>query len=233
MAAVTWPSSYGPAKVSTGCRSSGGVAIVLISRMPVIAISSVRGIGRGRHGQHVDGGPQPLQLLLVLDAEPLLLVDDHQAEVLELDLRRQQPVGADHDVDLAVGQALDRRPGLGVGLEPAERGDVDREPGVPVGEGGVVLLDQQRGRHQDRHLLAVLHRLERRPHRDLGLAVADVAADQPVHRDDLLHVPLDLVDRGQLVGGLDEAEGVLELALPGGVGARTRGRGWPAGRRTA
>ena len=29
----------------TGCRSSGGVAMVLISRMPVIAISRVRGIG--------------------------------------------------------------------------------------------------------------------------------------------------------------------------------------------
>ena len=72
--------------------------------------------------------------------------------------------------------------------------------------------------NQDRHLLAVLDRLERRPHRDLGLAVADVAADQPVHRHDLFHVPLDLVDGGQLVRGLDEAEGVLELALPGGVG---------------
>ena len=45
MAAVTWASSYGPAKVSTGWRSSGGVAMVLISRMPVMAISRVRGIG--------------------------------------------------------------------------------------------------------------------------------------------------------------------------------------------
>ena len=34
-----------PTKVSTGCRSSGGVWIVDISRMPVSAISSVRGIG--------------------------------------------------------------------------------------------------------------------------------------------------------------------------------------------
>ena len=66
------------------------------------------------------------------------------------------------------------------------------KPGVPVGEGRVVLLHQQRGGHQDGDLLAVLHRLERGPHGDLGLAVADVAADQPVHRDDLLHVALDL-----------------------------------------
>ena len=38
-------SSYAPTKVSTGCRSSGGVRIVDISRMPVSDISSVRGIG--------------------------------------------------------------------------------------------------------------------------------------------------------------------------------------------
>ena len=38
---------------------------------------------RRGHGQHVDGGAQPLELLLVLDAEALLLVDDDQAEVLE------------------------------------------------------------------------------------------------------------------------------------------------------
>ena len=114
----------------------------------------------------------------------------------------------------------------GVGLEPAERRDVDREAGVAVGEGGVVLLDQKRGRHQDRHLLAVLHGLEGGPDRDLGLAVSDVAADQPVHRHDLLHVPLDLFDGRQLVGGLDETESVLQLALPSGV----RREGMTAGR---
>ncbi len=45
MAAATCLSSWAPTNVSTGWRSSGGVAIVDISRMPVIAISSVRGIG--------------------------------------------------------------------------------------------------------------------------------------------------------------------------------------------
>ncbi len=37
--------SYAPTYVRIGCRSSGGVAITDISRMPVTAISSVRGIG--------------------------------------------------------------------------------------------------------------------------------------------------------------------------------------------
>ena len=34
-----------------------------------------------------------------------------------------------------------------------------------------------------------------------------------------LHVGLDLVDGGELVGGLDVGEGILQFALPGGVGA--------------
>ena len=83
IAAATCLSSYGPTKVSTGWRSSGGVWIVDISRMPVTAISSVRGIGVADIVEEVDVDAQRLEVLLVLDAEPLLLVDDHEAEVLE------------------------------------------------------------------------------------------------------------------------------------------------------
>ncbi len=181
-------------------------------------LQGARDRGRG-HGEHVDVGPQLLQLLLVLDAEALLLVDDDQAEVLEPGLRGEQPVGADDDVHRALEQPLQYGLGLAVALEPGQRLHVHREVGVALGEGREVLLHQQRGRHQHRDLLAVLHRLEGRPHRDLGLAVADVAADQPVHRDGLLHVRLDLGDGGQLVGRLRVGEGVLQLALPRGVRA--------------
>ena len=91
-----------------------------------------------------------------------------------------------------------------------------------------MLLHQQGGRHQHRDLLAVLDRLEGGPHRDLGLAVTDVAADEAVHGDGALHVGLDLVDGAELVGGLDVGEGVLELALPRGVGReRVTRRGHP------
>ena len=182
--------------------------------MPVIDISSVRGIGVADIVSTSTAVRKPLQLLLVLDAEALLLVDHDQAEILERDLAAEQPVRPDHDVDRAVGQPVDRGLGLLVGLEPRQRRDVHRERGVPLGEGRVVLLDEQRGRHQDGDLLAVLDRLERGPDGDLGLAVADVAADDPVHRHDAFHVVLDVVDGGQLVRRLDERERVLELALP-------------------
>ena len=53
----------------------------------------------------MDVGPQLLQPFLVLDAEALFLVDDHQAELLELHRFRQDRMGADHDVHRAVWPA--------------------------------------------------------------------------------------------------------------------------------
>ncbi len=93
-----------------------------------------------------------------------------------------------------------------------------RVAGEALTERLAVLVREQRRRREDRDLLAVLHRLEGRPHRDLGLAVADVAADQPVHRDGLLHVALHLGDRLELVGRLLVRERVLHLPLPRRVG---------------
>ena len=71
---------------------------------------------------------------------------------------------------------------------------------------------------QDEDLLAVLGGLERGAQRDLGLAVADVAADQAVHRARGLHVGLDDLDRLALVRRLLVGEALLEVALPVGVG---------------
>ena len=62
-----------------------------------------------------------------------------------------------------------------------------------------MLLGQHRRRHQHRDLLAVFDRLERRPHGQLGFAVTDIAAQQPIHRPALLHVLLDVFRRGDLV----------------------------------
>jgi hypothetical protein len=80
-----------------------------------------------------------------------------------------------------------------------------------------VLLGEDRGRRQHHDLLAGVGRLERGAQGHLGLAEADVAADQPVHRPLGLHVALDLLDGFALVGGLLEGEGGLEVAQPVGV----------------
>ena len=103
---------------------------------------------------------------------------------------------------------------IAAGGEPGQLADHHRELRHPLAEGLDVLVGEQRRRHQNGHLLAVLHRLERGAHRDLGLAVADITADHPVHRHRLFHVRLYLVDRRELVGSLDVGERVLEFALP-------------------
>ncbi len=174
--------------------------------------------GVGGEGEDVDRFGQRLDRLLVGDPEALLLVDDQQAELLEAHVVPEQAVGTDHHVDRPVGQAGKHLFGLGAGEEAAQHLDPDREGRVAVGEGLGVLARKQRGRHEHRGLVAVLHRLEGGSDRDLGLAEADVAADQPVHGARLLHVGLHLFDRPQLIGGLDEGERGLELGLPGRVG---------------
>ncbi len=127
-------------------------------------------------------------------------------------------MGTDQDVDLARRERLDRLPLLGRRAKPRHMRDRHRVVLESFGERPEVLLGENRRRHQQHHLLAVLDCLERGPERDLRLAVADIAADQPVHRARRLHVGLDELDRVALVRGLGERERVLELPLPVGVG---------------
>ena len=205
-------------RVSTARRSSGGVSRFEMSRSPKQPHVQRPRDGRGRHRQHVDDLPQGLQPLLHLDAEPLLLVDYHQPEIVEPHVGLGQPVRADDDVDRAFLQAADD-----LGLppprgEPRQGGDLEGELRHPLGESPQVLLAQQRGRHQHRRLVAGIDRLERRPHRQFGLPIAHVAAQQAVHRPRQAHVALDRVDGGQLVGRFVVGKRGVELPLPFGIG---------------
>ena len=173
---------------------------------------------RRRERQHVDLQLQLAQQLLLLDAEALLLVDDQEAEVLGADVAREQPVGADQDVDLARLEALQHLFHLRRLAQAGDPVEGEGEVGEALAEGAEVLLGEDRRRRQHHHLLAVGGGLDRRPQRHLGLAEADVAADQPVHRLLRFHVALDRLDRLQLVGGLAVGEGRLHRDLPLAVG---------------
>ena len=80
-----------------------------------------------------------------------------------------------------------------------------------------MLPGQHGGGHQNGGLLAVEHTLHNGPEGHLGLAVAYVPAQQPVHGPGLLHVLLDLGDAAQLVVGLGVLKLVLELLHPRGI----------------
>ncbi len=127
-------------------------------------------------------------------------------------------MGTDEDVDLAGSELLEDRRLLGLAAEARHHVDLDRERRQAGAQRLEVLEGEHRRRRQDRHLLAVHHRLERRPQRHLGLAVADVAAQQAIHRHRRLHVALDVGQSRRLIRRQLVGERGLELLLPVRVG---------------
>ena len=214
-------------------RSSGGVSRVLMPRTPASASDSVRGIGvavsvststpwRSRRIRSLCSTPKRCSSSTM--TSPRSANDDVGAE---------QPVRADDDVGRGRGQAREHGPLLVGRREARQRVDAHRERGEARREDVGVLLGEHRGRGDHRDLLAVRDRLERGPHRDLGLAVADVTAEQPVHRPRPLHRGADLLAARALVGRRLEGERVRELPVPlvvrGEGEARARPRARPPG----
>ena len=112
----------------------------------------------------------------------------------------------------------DRR--LLLAAKAADHLDGDGKSGKPIPERLRVLEREHRGRGEKRDLLAVHDGLERGTDRHFGLAVADVAAQQAVHRRGRLHVFLDVCGRRRLVGRQLIWEGLLELLLPVCIGTK-------------
>ena len=99
------------------------------------------------------------------------------------------------------------------GDEARQGGHAHRQALEALGEHAVVLADQQRGGGQQCHLLARHGGDEGRAQGHLGLAEADVAAQQPVHRLAGGHVLEHGLDGGQLVLGLLVGEPGGELLV--------------------
>jgi hypothetical protein len=182
------------------------------------------GNGGGGEREHVHLQAQRLEPLLVAHAEAVLLVHHQQAQIVEPHVRRQQPVGPDHDVHRPLRQRAEHGGLLGRGPEAREDLHPDREVRQPLAEGAAVLLGQDRRGHEHRRLLSRLHRLEGRAHGHLGLAVAHVADHQSVHGAGALHVALHLLGGPALVGRVLIEEPRLQLALPPRVGRETEPR---------
>ena len=125
---------------------------------------------------------------------------------------------ADEDIHLAAFHPAEGLLHLGGGAEAGHHVNVDGVLLEPSQGGEVVLPGQHGGGHQNGGLLVVQHALHHGPEGHLGLAVAHIAAQQPVHGGGPLHIPLDLLDAPQLVVRLGIFKLLLELPLPGGVG---------------
>ena len=105
------PRAGSGATVVTGSRPGGSSSMMVMSRSPKTTMAAVRGMGvavmTSRSGSRPvpsvapalgpEGGP-------LLHPEAVLLVDDHHPEGAEADLVGEEGVGADQEVDGAVGQ---------------------------------------------------------------------------------------------------------------------------------
>ena len=146
-------------------------------------------------------GFQCLQLLLVLDAEMLLLVDDQQGKVAKRNRFAEQRMGADDDIDRTVGKALLDPGEFGRTDQPRGLADVDRQALEAVTEGGEMLPRQKRCRHDDCDLAAAHCHHEGGAQGHFRLAETDIAANQPVHRLALGEIIDRRLDRRHLVVG--------------------------------
>ena len=108
--------------------------------------------------------------------------------------------------------------------EAAEHFDAHGKRGEAPLESLVMLERQHGGRREHGDLLRIGDGLERGAHGHFRLAVAHVAAEQPVHGQIRFHVALHVFDGALLVGGFFELEGVVEFALCNSCPAETRAR---------
>ena len=116
----------------------------------------------GGQGQQVHVRISLLDGLLVFHAETLFLVDDQQAEILELHGFGEHHVGADEHIRPSAAQIPHHLPMFGVCLETAEHFHLHREAGEPFAEILVMLGSQYGGRNQESDLLSVHDGLEHR-----------------------------------------------------------------------
>ena len=170
------------------------------------------GDGGGAHHQQVGGGALLGQCRALPHPEPVLLVGDDQPQVPELHLVPDEGVGADDQLDAAVGQRLVDLFLLRRLYRPGEQRHGDVGGLQQPGEGLVVLGGQDlRGGHQGRLGAALDHRpAQRRGHG--GFAAAHIPLDQAVHGGVPGHVRHPLGDGPLLRPGEGKGQQLLKAA---------------------
>src|SRR4029077_13079443 len=143
---------------------------------------------------HVDQLAQLFQPFLMDDPEAVFLVHDYQAQIFELDILLQQPVRSDQDIDAPLGGLWENLRYFLRGQETTYHFNTHRMIAKPMAKRLEMLLRQNRCRRQHRDLLTTLHSEKSGPHGHFSLAIADVAADQAIHRLSALHAGQGLVD---------------------------------------
>ena len=98
------------------------------------------GDGGGCQSKHIHISLQLFDLFLMAHTETLFLIDDQQAQILKLHIRRQYPVGADDDIHLALLQIRHRLFDFSGRSEAAHQIHPDGIILHPLDESSIVLL---------------------------------------------------------------------------------------------
>ena len=111
-----------------------------------------------------------------------------------------------------------------LGAKAADHPDPHWKRRVAAPKCFIVLKSKHGGRRKHRDLFPVINCLECRPHRNFRFPVADVSAEQPVHRHRRFHILLHVCDRAFLVRRFLEFERVFEFPLKIRVRQEMRGQ---------
>ena len=177
---------------------------------------------RRRHDEHVRVATLFPQRRPLHHAEPVLLVDDREAEAVEIDALLDHRVRPDDDVDLTHRYLLLQLPFDGRGRASGEERDRQRLREIRRPYGGdrdgplaapedltermEVLLRQYLRRRHHRPLCAGRRRRQQRRRRNDRLAAADVALDKAAHWAFARHVGQRLCHRPLLGAGQRERQ---------------------------
>ena len=219
------------ARAPHGKRLGGGVSMTLMSRTPESDICSVRGMGVAVSVSTSTCSRSSFICSLCCTPKRCSSSMTTSPRSFGATSRPEQAVRADEDVDLALRKPSSAACLLGFGAEARQHLDAHRiranrsENVVKCCWARMVVGAE----HHD--LLAVLRRLERRADGDLGLAVADVAADEAVHRLGRSMSALTSAMAVSWSGVSSYGERVLQLVLPRRV-RREREAVTPRGART-
>ena len=116
-----------------------------------------------------------------MHAEAVLLVDDGEREVVERHLVLEQRMGADEEIDIALGEAISSVGALPPALAAGEDGDAHAGSGGQRRDSVEMLAGEDFGRRHQGSLAAGLDHGRRRKQRYHRLAGADIAMQEPQH----------------------------------------------------
>ena len=157
------------------------------------------------------------QRCALTDAEAVLLIGDDKPERLEGNVAGQERVRSENQLGFAGGDGFLDAALFGGGHGAGQENGLDREARHERAQGCKMLPRQNFRRYQKRRLQAVFRRAEGGCCGDHGLAAADIALHQTVHRAAGGHVPKHVPDRALLRAGQTEGERGLKGVRAGNV----------------